>query len=321
MELVTVAVATYHSADYVLETLESVFNQAYENIELIVSDDCSTDATVSTVQKWISEERNRNRFQRIELITVPKNTGVSANCNRCIAAATSDWIKFIAGDDILLPDCIADNMAFAEENANAHIIFSQVEVFQDTFEGKNYLRLSPEIFPDNLMNQNLSAQDQYRSLLVHDRINYTPSYFFNKNALLKVGGYDESNRLVEDYPMWLKLTREGEQLYYFHKPTVGYRMHAKAANNVGDDVLFKPSVFNGFAIRKIAAHPFLPWELVGSEQFIYGVSKFFQKIGWNRNTKLHGKLYQVFSYWINPFHYIYAIKKRLPNNRNNPFYS
>jgi glycosyltransferase involved in cell wall biosynthesis len=318
--IVTVAVTTYQSSDYVIETLESVFHQTYQPIALVISDDCSADATVTLCEEWIAQDRVIDRFHSIELITVPKNTGVSANCNRCIAAAKADWVKFIAGDDILLPDCISDNMQFAKQNPEAHIIFSQVKVYQDTFEEKNYQRISPEAFPVNLMHEGLTANDQYQLLLVQDRMHYTPSYFFNKQALIKVGCYDETNRLVEDYPMWLKLTHSGERLCYFHKPTVGYRIHSKALNNVGDDVIFKPSVLKGYAIRKAIAHPYLPWEMGKSEQFVYWISKFFQENGWNKNTGLNPKLYHIASFYLNPFHYIYAFKKRLPGNRQNPFY-
>lgn len=319
--LVTVAVTTYQSADYVLETLESIYRQNYRNIALVISDDCSTDATLEICETWIASESIKSRFQSVELIKVPKNTGVSSNCNRCIAAAKGDWVKFIAGDDILLPDCISDNMNFAQSNPEAHIIFSQVKIYQDTFEEKNFRHNSPDQFPDNLMHPDLTAKDQYQLLLIQDRMHYTPSYFFNKQALIRVGCYDEGNRLVEDYPMWLKLTKSGERLFYFHKPTVGYRIHSKALNNVGDDVLFKPSVLKGYAIRKEVAHPYLPWEIRKSEQLVYWVSKFFQKNGWNRNTKTYHKLYRIASFYVNPFHYIYAFKKRLPGNRNNPFYS
>lgn len=317
----TVAVMTYQSGLYVLETLESVFNQTYENIELLISDDCSKDNTLEIVNQWMADEKNIQRFTDVKLITVPENTGISANCNRVIDAASSDWIKYIAGDDILFRDCIENNMAFANSNPHANIIFSQVKVYQDDFSEKNYVKTTPEKFPDNLMHTSLTAQDQFHLLVVSDRIHYTPSSFFNRHALLKVGGYDEANKLVEDYPMWLKLTQSGERLYYFHKETVGYRIHSKAINNVGNTVLFKPSAINNFKIRKAVAHSFLPWEMVQSEQHIYRVSRFFQNNGWNKNTKLYSKMYRFASFYLNPFHYIYAFKKRLPGNKNNPFYS
>jgi alpha-1,3-rhamnosyltransferase len=318
--LVTIAVTTYNSAVFIIETLESIYNQTYENLALVVSDDASKDDTIAKINDWIAQEKVKNRFQSIEVISVSQNTGVSANCNRCIAALPSDWFKFIAGDDILLPNCIQDNMDFAHQNSKAHIIFSQVKLYQDKFKEAHYIKTTPQDYPTNLMGDSSTASDQYRLLLISDRIHYTPSFFSNKIALLAVGGYDESNRLVEDYPMWLKLTKAGERLYYFHKKTVGYRIHAKATNNTGDDVVFKPSVLNAFVIRKKFAHPFLPWEIAASEHHVYRVSKVFQAIGWNKKSKITNTAYRIGCFYLNPFHYIYSFKKRMSHNKSNPFY-
>ena len=82
--LVSVFVVSYNAADYICETLESIKAQTYQNIELIVSDDHSSDQTVELANEWI--ESNKERFVRTELITVDHNTGVSANYNRAIRA-------------------------------------------------------------------------------------------------------------------------------------------------------------------------------------------------------------------------------------------
>ena len=318
--LVTVIVPTYNSALYVLETLESVYSQTYPTLSLIISDDSSSDNTVDIVMNWVQDYRVKSRFQNIRVLTVPNNTGVSANCNRSIVATTSDYIKFIAGDDILLPNCIEYNMSFVQENPAAKIVFSQIKLFQDQFLDENFLKTTPKDYPKNFMGPKISVANQYEQLLLSDRIHYTPSFFANKQAILEVGGYDESNKLVEDYPMWLKLTKAGVRLHYFHKATVGYRIHSKATNNVGDSVLFKPSIFNSFKIRKQLAHPSLPWEIVGSEYHIHWVSRVFSEMNWNKNTKRHAKFYKACCFYVNPFHYIYALKKRLPANKRNSFY-
>jgi alpha-1,3-rhamnosyltransferase len=318
--IVTIVVATYHSAPFLQETLESAYNQTYLNLALIISDDCSKDETVAIAKKWVEQDRVKARFQSIQILTVPTNTGVSANCNRSIAATNSDYFKFIAGDDILLPNCIEDNMNFVRENPEAKIIFSQIKLYQDQFLDKNYIKTTPEDYPLNIMDAALSASDQYKLLLLSDRIHYTPSFFTNKHAILAVGGYDEKNKLVEDYPMWLKLTNAGIRLDYFHKVTVGYRIHSNATNNVSDIVLFKPSIFNSFKIRKQVAHPSLPWEIVASEYHMYWVSNFFSQMNWNKKTKTYSRLYRTFCFYLNPFQYIYALKKRLPANKRNSFY-
>lgn len=318
--LVTVAVATYNSAAFVQETLESIFNQSYNPIALVVSDDCSKDNTVAIVQNWISQPRVMDRFHSIELITVPENTGISANCNRSIAAAPSDYVKFIAGDDIILADGIEKYMNFVAKNPQARIVFSQIRVYQDSFASESYVKTTPLDYPHNLMDEKLTAHDQYQLLLLSDRIHYTPSFFQNKQAIIEVGGYDEENKLVEDYPMWLKLTQAGERLYYFHQETVGYRIHSKATNNTGLHVIFKPSVLYSFKIRQKYAHPHLPWEIVASEYQVYYISKWFNGLGWNQSTPILSQLYRLATLYLNPFRYFFALNKRLPQNKNNIFY-
>ena len=102
--LVTVIVITYNSAKYVLETLESVYRQSYNNIELIVSDDCSKDNTVSICQQWV--DTNRNRFISAKVIQTENNSGICGNYNFALKNANGNWIKYIAGDDILEDNCI-----------------------------------------------------------------------------------------------------------------------------------------------------------------------------------------------------------------------
>lgn len=314
--LVSIIVTTYNSAKFVIETLESAKAQTWQNLELIVSDDCSSDNTVELCSEWIA--RNKERFVSTDIITVPKNTGVSANCNRCIKASNADWIKFIAGDDILLPNCIEENMKFVAEHAEASIIFSQVLVYQDEFKEDQFAAAIPVNYPENLMNQLFGAADQFKLLLISDRINYTPSYFFKKQALLNVGCYDEENKLVEDYPMWLKLTRAGNRLFYFHQPTVGYRRHQQALNNNTDEGLFKPLLLKSAPLKEKYVFPYLPWDIVASEKHILMVSKLFQQTGMNKQTILFSFLYKTATVYLNPFRYFIFLKKRMlkPGNHN-----
>lgn len=306
--LISVPVLTYNAAEFVEDTLESIFNQTYQNIQLIVSDDCSKDATVEIVEKWCSQPRVKERFVDIKITTVPKNTGVSANCNRCIKESEAEWIKFIAGDDILLPNCIEDNLKFVIENPEAKIIFSQVKVFQDTFEEPNFVKALPKNYPDNLMNVSFTADDQFKILVDSDRINYTPSYFFSKKTIEEIGSYDETNILVEDYPTWLKLTQSGVKLFYFHIPTVGYRIHANATNNTGE-VLFKPSVLNSYLVRKKYAHPYLPKYQSAFETWQYKMTLGFKKLGITQKTNLNQWLYKTFVIYLNPFFYYKYFKR------------
>ena len=114
---VTVSVITYNSSRTVLQTLESIKSQTYERIRLIISDDCSTDDTIRVCKKWI--DRNSTRFVSTEILTTSVNTGVAGNCNRAWDACKSDYLKSIAGDDYLLPDCIDSNISFMLNNPSS----------------------------------------------------------------------------------------------------------------------------------------------------------------------------------------------------------
>ena len=88
MPLVTVGIATYNSSEFILETLESIYSQSYPNIELIISDDASSDDTMQKVKKWLATDNRRDRFTNVKLLEFKENTGVSANANRILKVST-----------------------------------------------------------------------------------------------------------------------------------------------------------------------------------------------------------------------------------------
>ena len=163
---VSIIVITYNSSKYVTETLESAKAQTYLNIELIISDDCSTDNTVEISEKWINE--NHSRFIKAQLIRAEKNTGIPANCNRGVKASSGKWIKIIAGDDILLENCIADNIQYILQNSYALVVLSKVQSFKDSYQEKNIIAILPPSIPDFFSIQ-ITSHEQYKMLLIEDR--------------------------------------------------------------------------------------------------------------------------------------------------------
>lgn len=240
--LVTILIVTYNSSKYVLETLESAKLQTYQNIELIVTDDCSTDQTVDLCGQWINV--NRQRFTRVELITVLKNTGIPANLNRGYKASNSRWIKAIAGDDALLPSCIEDYMNFVIANPDARIIHSIARVYKDSFCAENFIQL---IDTSNRLNfsDNLTASDQYE-LLLRNSLVAAPTVFINYSLIDLIGYNDESIPYIEDWPNWLKITKAGEKIYFLNAATVLYRMHNESVQNKKDSNL----LYNDYIIKQ-----------------------------------------------------------------------
>ena len=271
--LVSIIVITYNSAKFVLETLESAKAQTYQNIELIISDDGSTDSTIQICKDWLAQ--NKDRFVRTELITVEKNTGIPANCNRGVRAAQGEWVKLIAGDDILLENCVEDNVCYIQENKDVRVLFSKLKLYNETFDNENFLKTIPSRRPEPFMSDQISASNQYKMLLVSDRISFTPSNFFSRQIILDNNGFDESLRFIEDYPMWLKLTRVGVALYFMDSCTCCYRTHSEAIHNKGKKLLIDVTYFKTENFRKAVTYPNLPYDIRLMQQFHWQISKIF----------------------------------------------
>lgn len=225
--LVSVLVITYNSSKTVVETLDSIYNQSYPDLELIVSDDCSTDNTVEICREWIAV--HGYRFIRTELLTVEKNTGVSANMNRAERACKGEWVKPIAGDDVLFPECIMVYVAYVQKNPDSLAVFSRMEGF-----GKS----EPEV--EEYMNRvfdysffALSIPEQNHRLVFKGNCLPAPTCFYNRDRLASLGivGYDERIPMIEDYPRWILLLKHGIHFDFVDRTLVRYRLSDNALSS------------------------------------------------------------------------------------------
>lgn len=223
--LVSVSVVTYNSASTVIETLDSIYNQTYPNIELIVSDDCSLDNTVEIVRDWLSA--HQDRFARVEILTAEKNQGISANCNKAGAACTADWNKGIAGDDMLMPSCIEEFMSFVDEHPDATYIFSRVKPFGASTEAIAHYE---SVFDYSFFC--LSPEEQYDRLTLRGNCIPAPGVFANVARARAIGiKNDERIPMLEDWPKWINLIKKGVPLYFIDKELVLYRANGGISTN------------------------------------------------------------------------------------------
>lgn len=287
--LVSIIVITYNSARFVLETLESAKAQTYQNIELIVSDDGSTDDTVEICHEWIGN--NKGRFARTELITVPENTGIPANCNRALKMAKGEWIKYIAADDVLLECCIEDNVSHISLNNHIKVLQSDCKIFFKDFIQKNFIKQS-NLKLNDFFKEESNASDQY-ALLSKRNFLMAPAVFIFKPVIEKIGGFDEDFHLIEDYPLWINLLKNGIKIYYLEKVTVKYRIHddsiIKSGSRYMSEIFANEHIkFN----RKYLKHARNRWNYYRLQSGLY-VIVLLNKIGLNNNSFLSRILFRL----------------------------
>lgn len=217
--LVSIPVITYNSAKTVIETLESIKAQTYSNIELIISDDCSMDNTVEICCDWI--EKNKNRFVRTELLTVEKNTGVAGNLNRAEAACRGEWIKPIAGDDVLLPNCIQDCIDYVTAHPETEVLFGKVR----SFGGKSGKENEKWDSWFNYKLFSLSSEEILHHLLFVANGIPAPALFYKRDIYAKYNlKNDERVPLLEDWVNWINMLRAGIKFHFIDKDLVKYRL-------------------------------------------------------------------------------------------------
>lgn len=218
---VSVAVITYNSSFTVIETLNSILDQTYENIELIISDDCSTDNTVTVCREWLS--KHGSRFIRSELITTDTNTGISRNLNRAAAACKGEWIKDIAGDDILLPDCIECYMRYVSEHPDTKLLFSKIKCF-----GASELECRQRESIVDYSFFNMTSEEQMHRLIFEGNGLPAPTVFYKSDIAIK---FDERIPLLEDWPRWINLLKANIKFELIDKQLVCYRVNDKLTYN------------------------------------------------------------------------------------------
>jgi glycosyltransferase involved in cell wall biosynthesis len=235
--LVSIIVITYNSSKYVLETLESAKAQTFKNIELIISDDCSTDNTVEICEEWIKE--NDARFVRAELIKAEKNKGIAPNCNQGLFKAKGVWIKFIAGDDILLRNCIAINLKIVG-NSEHSFFFSQMKYTKERQELENLFESGFEL---------MKNKEKQLKILLKGNCLPAPTAFIRRSALIELNGFDERFPMIEDYPCWINAAKNNFKIETIDLPTIIYRVNDDGVSQNSNN-FNKKELYNGISFKQ-----------------------------------------------------------------------
>ena len=188
--LVSVIIPTYNRKLIAEAAIKSVVMQDYNNIEIIVVDDGSTDGTFEYLTRC---------FPNITILT-QNNKGVSSARNLGIKNASGEWIALLDSDDIWLPQKLSIQMSYIEEKKHYSICHTSEIWF------RNGVRVNP-------MQKHVdSSEDLFRTSLKLCVIS-SSSVIIHKEVFNKIGLYDESLEVCEDYDLWLRITSQYKVLF------------------------------------------------------------------------------------------------------------
>lgn len=226
--LVSTIALCYNQAKFAVETLDSIKNQTYQNIELIIMDDCSSDDSVDVIENWINENQYPCFFIKHE-----KNQGICKTLNEAFSHCKGEYLQMIACDDIMLPEKTALQVDLMNEQPDdVAVIYSDAYLIkEDGSPHYGWFIQRYKQFSD------VPSGNIYEELL---KGNFIPamSVLIRTKVIEEIGGWDE-DLSYEDHDCWLRVA----QLYEFTfmpKPIVKYRLHSA---NLSKSIQWNDSYF------------------------------------------------------------------------------
>ncbi len=205
MEKISVIVPVYNSHKHIKECLDSIINQTYKNIEILVINDKSTDNSLEIINSF--------KDKRIKIINLKKNSGVAVARNKGIEEATGNYICFIDSDDYWYPEKLKKQIKFIKNN-NYAFIYSDYEFLSSK-------RKHRAIVPKSIT---------YKQALKNTTI-FTSTVMFNMHILNKEDIYMPLIKRGQDTACWWQVLKKGITAYGINEVLSVYRIHQKSLSH------------------------------------------------------------------------------------------
>lgn len=205
--LVSIVIPCYNHEAYIQDSIQSVIDQSYENIELIIIDDGSKDQSVVKIQSML--EICKKRFNRFEFRTRP-NKGLSATLNEAIEWCQGEYYSALASDDKMMPFKTEKQVEILNQREDIVAIFGGVRIIDS----------------NNQFMMHWTQPDQeytFDDIFMHRHELPAATALMRLKAIRHMGGYN-TNLKIEDWYMWLKLSKSSN-LLFLEESVCEYRSH------------------------------------------------------------------------------------------------
>jgi glycosyltransferase involved in cell wall biosynthesis len=201
---VSVVIPTYNYARYVPEAVDSVLAQSFEELEVIVVDDGSTDKTAEILRSFGEQIRNIRQ----------EHCGLSAARNTGIRAARGQYVAFLDSDDLWLPEKVSLQIARLDAEPEVGLVYCETLLFDDSAPATLILHSYWASHPSG----------RILPWLVRQNVIPSPTPIVRRELFERVGLFDETLRACEDWDMWIRIGRVCE-IAYVNRVLAKYRRH------------------------------------------------------------------------------------------------
>jgi len=214
---ISIITASYNYAQYLEEAIDSVINQSYQDWELIVVDDCSSDDSVEIIKSYCEKD------SRIMLVEQSENKGLKETLLLGLSHASGEWVAFLESDDFLAPDNLSKKVEIIQKYPEIKLIFNKVnflregrDKFQSGIFEKTQRDLSKMTFPKNM----------FKDFYINNKI-LTFSCVMVEANTLKNANFNSPVDTLLDWWLWIHLAYKNS-FYYVDKELTSWRLHEKS---------------------------------------------------------------------------------------------
>ena len=233
--LVSVCMPTCNGEAYIGDALTSVLKQTYQNIEIVVSDDTSTDETLSVVDRILAGTSIPFSVHSHE------RAGIGANWNYCIRVAKGEYIKFLFQDDILKPNCIEEMLAVALLDRDIGLVFCRRGFLVN--ESGYFSEWVDKYKNLHVYWRNLAEVNSGRKLLrecvdllnePYNKVGEPTSVLLSKKVCSRVGFFNEKLCQILDYEYWYRVFAHFKIGFVDGELTL-FRLHRQQATAINSE--------------------------------------------------------------------------------------
>lgn len=207
---ISICCPCYESESFITETIQSFINQSYENLEIIISDDCSKDRTYDII-------KNNFNDTRIKLFKQKQNIGPSLNLQFCIDRATSDYIALCAGDDLMHIDRIKNCYNFMLKNPDCDMVHTFVNIINNK---SDIIQSGMQ----SIFNQDKTTQEMLRYFYFNGNFICAPSVMIKKNIFNNLK-FNPCLLQLQDFDMWVRILLNNFKIKCLPEKLTNYRIH------------------------------------------------------------------------------------------------
>jgi glycosyltransferase involved in cell wall biosynthesis len=243
--LITIIAISYNQEKYVKETLDSILAQTYPNIQLIISDDGSTDNTKEIIRTWLKENNSNNN---VVFLDHKINRGITKNLNSGLPYVKGEFIRQIGCDDILLPNAVAiTTEAFLKQPGAFDVVYT--DMYRINEEGN----MIDDVTLIEKRGHKVYSGFVYKEMIQKPFIT-SASMMFSKTVLEKLKKFNEKV-FYEDNEFYLRASRYFN-FQYIPICTVRYRVHNSSSINSSSRIKYYYNTFYVYYCNYDARMPY-----------------------------------------------------------------